>query len=133
MINKKGTGYWSIGIIVRHQFGKWAATVEYKDDGFADDSADDMVISTEGKIHTRYFVEDGKYVDGLTAAIDAVKADAERLGIRWITTAIGGPHVHMEGDGNDPDWPAPDGWRDTVNAQSERLGWKPLYTVPTDA
>ena len=130
MISKRGTGYWSTGIIVRHNNGKWAATVEYLDDGFADDRPDDMHISTEGKLHTRYLIGDGNHIDGLTAAIDAVKADAERLGIRWSTTPS--PRIYMEDDGDDPNWPAPAGWRTLLNEQARRIGWEPLYATTAD-
>jgi hypothetical protein len=127
MISDRSPGYWSTGIIVRHMNGKWAAAVKYFDDGFLDDSVDDKRISTEGELHTRYFVADGAHADGLTAAVDAVKADAERLGIRWTETPP--PSVYMEGDGEHAAWPAPLGWRSRVNEQARRLGWRATYTT----
>lgn len=127
-----GSGHWSPGITVSHNNGKWSASVDFLDDGFMNDNPNTGAISTEGTLHTRYFVKDGEKVDGLTAAIDTVKADAERLGITWRRSSMT-PCVHMRGDAEDPDWPAPDGWRELVNAQSERIGWTPFYPIPADA
>lgn len=120
------TGYWSTGITVKHHNGKWAASVDFLDNGFANDDPDKGHISTEGKLHTRYFIADGEQVDGLTAAIDTVRADAERLGIIWRSDDDV-PTIYMKGDGEDPEWPAPDGWHELVNAQAERIGWTPSY------
>ena len=120
-----GTNYWATGITVRHHEGKWSATVEYLDAGFADDNADAQRVSTEGNLHTRYFLRDGEHASALTVAIDVVKADAERLGIVWGTP---GPFVYMKGDGEDETFPPPDGWRELVDAQARRLGWEPFYT-----
>lgn len=100
--------------------------MNYLDDGFANDDPDAGRISTEGHLHTRYVVRDGEQIDALTAAIDTVKADAERLGITFKAADV--LHVYYEGDGEDSKCPPPDGWRETVNAQSRRLGWEPLYT-----
>lgn len=125
------SGYWSTGITVSHNNGKWSASVNFLDDGFANDDPDAGAISTEGALHTRYFVTDGENIDGLTAAIDTVKADAERLGITWRRDVMS-PGVYMRGDAEDPDWPAPAGWRELVNAQSERLGWTPIYSIPAN-
>lgn len=128
-----GSHYWSTGITLRYSTlrgsqGAWAARVDYLDDGFASDDTDAGKISTEGGIRTRYFVEDGTTTEALTAVIDTVKADAERLGIVWRDR----PHLYYECDGEDPEWPAPDGWRTTLNAQAARLGWEPIYAPEED-
>jgi hypothetical protein len=118
------TGYWATGITVKHHNGKWTASVTFHDNGFANDDPDAGRISTEGTLHTRYYIADGEQVDGLTAAIDAVKADAERLGIIWRT-----PTVYMDQDGEGSDDSA--GWRSLVDSQAERLGWAPSYATLT--
>lgn len=127
-----GNGYWATGITVRYGYSGmdlygWAAQVDFYDNGFCDDDTDKGTVSTQGTLKTRYFVREGTGTDadGLTAAVDAVKRDAERVGIRFGGATT--PVVYYEGDGEDEDWPPPDGWRGMVNAQAERLGWKSLY------
>ncbi|HEY9412389.1 MAG TPA: hypothetical protein VIP77_22615 [Jiangellaceae bacterium] len=122
-----GNGYWSNGITVRYSDGRWSASVAYYDDGFVNDTADDGTVSTEGTLHTRYFLRDGKTADALTVAIDTVKADAERLGISWNTPGIG-PFVYMDGDGENGGRDVPDNWRELVDEQARRLGWERLYS-----
>jgi FAD/FMN-containing dehydrogenase len=118
-----GGGYWATGVTVDHHpdYG-WIATVEFHDDGFAEQG------STEGILRTRYFCGDGvlvsdKVTDALTTQIDLVIADAERLGIAFGRYPELPPAVYYKGDGEDPDYPAPDGWRTLLNRQAARLGW----------
>jgi hypothetical protein len=129
-----GNSYWATGITVRYGYSGmdrygWAATVDFYDNGFCDDDTDAKTISTQGTLKTRYFVREGTGADadGLAAAVDAVKQDADRFGVRFGGATL--PTVYYEGDGEDEDWPPPDGWRGMVNAQAERLGWKPLYAT----
>jgi hypothetical protein len=130
-----GNGYWATGITVKYGYSGmnlcgWGAEVEFYDNGFCDDDTDNGAISTQGRIGTRYFVREGTRpdADALSAAIDAVKRDAERLGITWGIPAAGMMStVYYVGDGEDEDYPPPDGWRGMVNAQARRLGWQPLY------
>lgn len=127
-----GNGYWSNGITVRYSDGRWSASVDYYDNGSANDRADTGDVSTEGRLHTRYFLRDGKTTDALTVAIDVVKADAERLGITWNTPGVG-PFMYMLGDGENGGRDVPDNWRELVDAQARRLGWEPLYGTETAA
>jgi hypothetical protein len=121
-----GKGYWSTGITLRYApHAGWAATVEYRDGGFCNDSADDKRVSTEGSLHTRYFVEDGERVKAIDVVVDVAKADAERLGVVWRDD----PTVYMVGDGEWSDETYPAGWWRLANAQAERLGWTPIYNV----
>lgn len=62
----------------------------------------------------------------LTAVIDVIKADAERMGIRFPMGSAG-PYVFYEGDGEDEDCPPPEGWRDLLAKEAQRLGWESLY------
>jgi len=132
MIKLDGTStYWATGITVEYRYAGsgeygWTAKVEYFDDGFCDDIPGTATISTQGILKTRYAVrdcEDG--TSSLSSVIDAIKADVERLGITWGTASP--LHVYYEGDGEDPDHPGPDGWREMVDAENVRLGWAPLY------
>lgn len=123
-----GNGYWSTGITVNYNYSGqgaygWGAEVKYLDAGFCSDDADAGIVSTEGELRTRYYVRQGSEADALTVVIDVIKADAERLGITWQDTAC----VYYKGDGEDGDNPAPDGWRELVDAQSRRLGWHTIY------
>lgn len=127
-----GNGYWSVGIKVRWRESRtggdqWGAVAEYLDNGFCDDDADARRISTQGEmatcyVATRYLVEDGETVDGLTVAVDTIKAEVERMGIAWNN-----PTIYFEGDGENPEWPPPPGWRELLRAQAERLGWRSIY------
>lgn len=117
-----GNVYRATGITVAHDGRSWSANVAYFDDGFASDDTDRRHISTEGTLHTRYMVESGKREDALTVAIDTVKADAERLGIRWEH-----PTVYMVDGGESDLWTYPKGWRKLVNDHARRLGWETTY------
>jgi hypothetical protein len=127
-----GPNYWAVGITAKYGYAGsgrygWSAEVSYLDNGFCSDSTDERRISTEGTLRTRYYIVDGERESGLPVAVDAVKADAERLGITWAPSSA--PSVYMAGDGETPDIEYPDNWRDLVNAESARLGWEPAYRV----
>jgi len=129
-----GNGYWATGISVKYGYHGsglygWSAQVRFYDDGFAgDDNTASGAIVTEGTLGTRYFICDGDTPegDGLAAAIDAVKADAERLGITWHREENVRPSVYCD---HEEDGDGPDGWRKLVDAQSARLGWQPAYST----
>jgi hypothetical protein len=129
-----GNGYWAVGITVRYSYSGmnrygWGASIDFCDDGFCSDNTDSGTISTEGTIRTRYYVHEGNDpdVDALTVAIDVIKADAERIGIRFRHDGMMTPHVYYKGDGEDKAYPPPVGWRELIDAQSARLGWEGLY------
>jgi hypothetical protein len=132
-----GNGYRAPGITVAFHKGTagrgadgWTAEAEYLDDGNGDDLPDAGRISTQGRLHTSYKVKvtGGASELVLAAVVDAVKADAERLGIRFDDDAGGGPRVFYKGDGESDDCPPPDDWRVMVDRQAVRLGWLPLYS-----
>lgn len=135
-----GDGYWATGITVKYGYSGsslygWSAKVDFYDSGFCDDDTDSGAVSTEGTLHTRYFVRegDGPDADGLAAAVDAVKRDAERLGIDFSRSEAVPPTVYYLLNGEDKDYPPPDGWRELVNTQARRLGWEPQYREREDA
>lgn len=111
-----GSYYHSAGITVRYGYSGgghhgWSADLKFFDAGFAEDG------STEGCLHTRYFV---RGEDGLTRAIDMLLADAERLGIRMMDDPLPPGLWYTD----DADYPAPDGWAVELEAQATRLGWR---------
>jgi hypothetical protein len=124
MISKSGEGYWTTGITVRSDGGGWGASLRFLDDGFCDDDADAGQVSSEGELRTRYFVKNGSETSGLRAALDTLIGDAGRLGIRFVSVADAPPYLSYEGDGENPKWPPPPGWRETLAAEAERLGWQ---------
>ena len=136
----KGHGYWATGITVCWQPGSsvrggvrhdgWTARAEFFDGGFCDDDADLHRVSTEGVLHTRYAVPDGDTVTGLRAAIDTIVADAQRLGITFRRPVDDDrPALYYKGDGEDPEWPAPDGWEQMLAAEAERIEWRTYSSV----
>ena len=124
-----GEHYWSTGIVVRHGYAGsdrygWSARASFFDDGFCNDDVASGTLSTEGELRTRYYA-DGEH--GLTAAINAVKRDAERLGVRFHRHGNGPACVYYEGDGEDEEYPPPAGWRTILAAEADRLGWDTPY------
>ena len=148
MILHSSKSYWSTGIVVRWREyagtiegvrrSGWGATVDYHDDGFCDDDPDARRVSTEGTLKTRYAVHDGETIDGLTVVIDMLIADATRLGIKFRLAEGMPAALYYEGDGENAECPPPEGWRDMLRAQAERIGWAtygydPAATVATEA
>lgn len=93
-----GPNYWTTGIKMRrydssHNGEGWSAALEFLDDGFCSDQPRAGVISTEGTLHTRYFVhsEDMTATECAVAAAKALVADAERLGIEFKSR-----HVYLD-------------------------------------
>jgi hypothetical protein len=128
MIQNTRTAYWSVGITVQWRersgsnngqpHGGWGASLEFLDDGFCNDDADTGRVSTQGTLNTRYFVADGERASGLSAAVDALIADAQRLGIEFTNRSL-----YYKGDGEDPEFPPPDGWEAQLVAEAARIGW----------
>lgn len=139
MISKSGR-YWATGITVTfaplaeringEPYGGWHASLDYRDDGFVDNDPEIGQVSTEGTLVTRYPVRDSKVRSGLSIAIDTLIADAGRLGIDFITVGdTPAPFLYYRGDGEDPNHPSPDGWRDMLRAEADRIGWA-TYRAP---
>lgn len=134
MIKVNSTSYWTTGITVawnpRAQYRDkvhspgWSASLEFFDDGFCDDNADAGQVATQGELRTRYFVADGVHASGLGVALDVLLADAQRMGITFQN-----PYLYYKGDGENEEYPAPDGWKETLAAQAKRLGWDTPYKM----
>lgn len=127
-----GTGHWAIGIACTWRNGAWAAGLKFYDGGFCNDDPTAGLISTEGTLHTRYYVND------LTAAIDAIRADATHLGITWNNAGKAIPALYVDGDGESDSVALPPDWRQHLAAQAARLGWETyaldgpgFHTYPT--
>lgn len=115
-----GNGYWSTGITLRYVDGCWEASLNFYDHGGGyGDSPDLGLVSTVGTLATRRRVGDERAV---SAVVDAMKADAERLGIVWRD-----PTVYMVGDGEHDSETYPPDWQRLVNEQAARIGWQPTY------
>ncbi|SES03161.1 hypothetical protein [Streptomyces qinglanensis] len=141
MISKTGR-YWSTGITVtwsarahvingerQEIHSGWMASLDFLDDGFLSDSPAEGSISTQGSLRTRYFVCEEKGVDALTGAIDSLIDDAKRLGIDF-RIGDGKAMLYYRGDGEDSNYPAPEGWRQMLREQDDRIGWD-TYTTET--
>lgn len=138
MISKTGR-YWSTGITVvwserAHTIngvphGGWSASLEFCDDGFVGSKSEDGEISTQGELRTRYFIQDENGVSGLTAAVNGLIEDADRLDIDFKVWDEEAPMLYYKGDGEHPDFEPPSGWRETLQAEAERLGWRSYATA----
>lgn len=99
-----GTQYQAHGITLHYGYAGegrtgWQATVRFRDAGFCDDDACLHHVSTEGELHTRYFVAGGgDQVTSATAAATVIKADAERLGIAFTDPLDDSPTVYLHPD-----------------------------------
>lgn len=115
-----GERYWSTGIMIEeHGRHGWAVWLDYLDDGFCEEA------STEGRLRVRYLVS----TEHLPNAIDTLRQDAERLGVRFGPTLDVPPTIYYECDGEGEEWPVPDDWRGIANGQARRLGWKECYST----
>lgn len=129
--------YWSTGIVLTWQPERpghaeaWGAHLDYLDEGFLDDEPAAGRISTEGTLRTRYPVEDVDGVNVLAVVLDVLIADAERLGIVWRNSVDGWPMLYYRGDGEDPEWPPPSGYREMLTVQAKRLHWATYGYTPT--
>lgn len=111
-----GAQYWSTGITFQEfgRSGEYSVWCDFYDDGFATPE------STEGRLDVRYVTKD------LTHAIDTLKEDAERLGLRWGGDSIG-PTVFVKDDGaTEEDGDRPE-LRRLANEHARRLGWHATY------
>lgn len=116
-----GNGYWATGIVltprgVRNGKSKWGVHLDFFDDGFCDPA------STQGRLDVRYVVTD------LVEAVQTLKVDAERIGIRFDAPPGATPTVYVEGDGKNTSLDYPANWRETAAEIADALGWSSTYT-----
>lgn len=141
MILDRSTGYWSVGIVLTwHSDGArdakgnkipgWSGAVEYYDDGWlGDDNADAGLVATQGELTTRYPVADGDSRTALSAIVDALLADAGRLGIQFGTDHTP-PRLYVPGDGEWKEPPLPGNWRELLATEAQRIGWDTYGVTP---
>jgi hypothetical protein len=117
-----GKRYWSTGISLRYSSDRtpaWSGALSFHDDGFASDDLATGQISTEGELHTRYYVPTGGvHQRALRLVTDTLIHDADSLGIEFRDA-----YLYAHGDGEDPGHPMPHGWVELMEEQAERLGW----------
>ena len=130
-MNDQTGKYWANGITVTYlqpygeRPGAWKADLDFfSGSGF-------QRVSTEGEIRTN-FVQDAASHFSLPQCIDALLGCARDLGIRVFDPA--GRHVSLyyAGDGESEQFPPPDGWRDLLREQAQRLGWATYGYTPTE-
>lgn len=114
-----GNQYYSHGIKVKPYLTAgeylWHVKCGFQDVGWNNDDA------SEGELQNRYSLA------SLTAAIDNIKRDVERLGIQWDAIEGMTPTIYMHVDGLDKETAYPENWRVLIAAQCARLGWRCLY------
>lgn len=117
-----GNKYWATGVRVSFSGGRWTASVDFYDDGFANQQ------SSEGTLRTRYFMS------SMQKAIDLIIEDMKRLGIAFVSElkdrppSIHVPTIYIPGDGEGEEAKhLPKSWKNTVRKQCERLGWYCIY------
>lgn len=134
MISKDGS-YWATGITVHWRENAssrdgipasvWGASLDFFDDGFTNDDAAEGEVSTEGSLRTRYHVRDGDTTSGLSAAIDALIADATRLGIVFRGVLGDSPDLYYETEDES------DELREAIAREAARIGWSTPYAAAT--
>jgi hypothetical protein len=132
MISDTGT-YWSTGITVTwapiaervggEPYPGWHVSLEYSDEGWADNDSERGQVSTRGTLHTRYPVRDSKTRSGLSIAIDTLLTDAKRLGIDFTRPDDQLPMLYHRDSSDGSGRPPPDGWRALIQAEAARIGW----------
>lgn len=129
MISTKGS-YWAASITLRYQDRpqSWAGNLDFYDEGLANDNAESGRISTEGSLHTRYFVKGHPAEVALAAVIDTLIADAGRLGIGFKGTVTDKPELLYD-DGENAEFPPPEGFKHMLRTQADRIGWNSYHNA----
>ena len=105
----------SVGITLSYSHRGWIARIDYSTMQHA------LPECIEGSVGPRY------HSPSLAKSIDLALAAAVQIGVHWLPE----PYLHVEGEGDDPAILLPPNWRKLVWVESERLGWKSNYPLPT--
>ncbi len=117
-----GKSHWSTGIILRYygdSHPAWQGTLDFLDELFVRDDPDAGLINTRGTLETRFVPTSGHYADTVAVVIDTLMTDAARFGIEFRE-----PVLDVDGEGDDPHRPLPEGWVDLLEEQGRRIGWR---------
>jgi hypothetical protein len=111
-----GDTLFSLGIIVWYAYAGdnkygWLAQVEFRDYGHCEPN------SIRGKIITT------SYGIPLSRAIDTIKTDAEKLGIKFAQFEEISPYLFYLNDGDSKDYPPPADWRTLLKKEAKRIGF----------
>lgn len=111
-----GDKLFATGIVIRQDWrGGWWAEATFEDFGHCDRG------SVMGHIETKYADDDLPYT------IDTIKRDVESLGVEFAQLDGVSPALLYSEDGEDEDFPPPDGWRELLKAEAQRIGFLCLY------
>lgn len=111
---------WATGVTLKYGYSGgglygWTAEICWFDNKFCEDKA------VQGRIVTRYFEE------SIELAIDTVMEVFEQFNIKKTDNEFIGFNLYYEGDGEDKEWPPPEGYRKLLRDEAEKRGWK-TYT-----
>ena len=113
-----GERYWSCGITLDYEGGDmWSASLDFYDDGWAEDSA------TQGVLKVRYFFT----LQKMSQELDALIADAKKLGIDFKVMKPMSPSLYVTGDGEHTERIYHPDWQRILAEQSARIGWVSAY------
>jgi hypothetical protein len=83
---------------------------------------EDYGLTEKGSV---YGFISNKYAEPIEDAIDTVKADAERMGIEFISISTRkASMLYYDHDGESKEFPPPDNWKQILKEQAERIGWE---------
>jgi len=118
----RGNILWTVGVTVNYGYAGSGRNGWYAEIGWHDGRIIEPGV-IEGKIYTRH------HEPTLAGALDAVMAQAVRFGIllgMGQDDALGFA-LFYEGDGDDPSYPPPAGWRAMLREEAARRGWRCIY------
>jgi len=113
-MNKKDL--WSVGITLKFGYAGgglygWWAWVDFENSA---EPVTDGCMS--GRVSTKYGID-------ICKAIDQVLELCSQIGVEFIEHADCLPAVYYLQDGDSKDYPPPEGWREILKAQADRIGW----------
>jgi hypothetical protein len=113
-----GEFMWSTGITIdRQDDGKMTVAVHLEDDGWLGDDRPGHQYAITGDLRIRY----PQPMNNLASAIDTIKRDAEKLGVRWLL-----PRTGVQA-GKGTVYAERDDLQELANVHAVRIGWEPTY------